>query len=202
LNNKVKENVQQIVANLTNTLATKEEHAENATLLGEIVLTAKPEVIAQVSKMISYVQTLSALDKSLNAALNSEKADKKFKKQIAAISTSLSSMPQETFEGYKELNEAISQASKNIKNHANGIEELINALDTRDNEKLSKAIQLLDKSDNKNAKLAKLIQDSNYIDILNHADNKAIDKDDLAAVETIKNSSEYQMASPAIQDLL
>ncbi|MFV8471965.1 hypothetical protein ACNQ2A_00945 [Mycoplasma sp. 1458C] len=202
LNNKVKENVQQIVANLTNTLVTKQEHAENATLLGEIVLTAKPEVIAQVSKMISYVQTLSALDKSLNAALNSEKADKKFKKQIAAISTSLSLMPQETFEGYKELNEAISQASKNIKNHANGIEELINALDTRDNEKLSKAIQLLDKSDNKNAKLAKLIQDSNYIDILNHADNKAIDKDDLATVETIKNSSEYQMASPAIQDLL
>ncbi|MFV8471964.1 hypothetical protein ACNQ2A_00940 [Mycoplasma sp. 1458C] len=202
LNNKVKENVQQIVTNLTNTLATKQEHAENATLLGEIVLTAKPEVIAQVSKMISYVQTLSALDKSLNAALNSEKADNKFKKQIAAISTSLSLMPQETFESYKELNEAISQASKNIKNHANGIEELINALDTRDNEKLSKAIQLLDKSDNKNAKLAKLIQDSNYIDILNHADNKAIDKDDLAAVETIKNSSEYQMASPAIQDLL
>ncbi|MFV8483748.1 hypothetical protein [Mycoplasma sp. Z473B] len=202
LNNKVKENVQQIVANLTNTLVTKQEHPENATLLGEIVLTAKPEVIAQVTKMISSVQTLSALDKSLNAALNSEKADKKFKKQIATISTSLSSMPQETFEGYKELNEAINQASKNIKNHANGIEELINALDTRDNEKLSKAIQLLDKSDNKNAKLAKLIQDSNYIDILNHADNKAIDKDDLATVKTIKNSSEYQMASPAIQDLL
>ncbi|MFV8475800.1 hypothetical protein [Mycoplasma sp. VS403A] len=202
LNNKVKENVQQIVANLANTLVTKQERPENATLLGEIVLTAKPEVIAQVTKMISSVQTLSALDKSLNAALNSEKADKKFKKQIAAISTSLSSMPQETFEGYKELNEAINQASKNIKNHANGIEELINALDTSDNEKLSKAIQLLDKSDNKNAKLAKLIQDSNYIDILNHADNKAIDKDDLAAVETIKNSSEYQMASPAIQDLL
>ncbi|MFV8499553.1 hypothetical protein ACNQ1M_00435 [Mycoplasma sp. VS424B] len=202
LNNKVKENVQQIVANLTNTLVTKQEHPENETLLGEIVLTAKPEVIAQVSKMISYVQTLSALDKSLNAALNSEKADKKFKKQIAAISTSLSLMPQETFEGYKELNEAIGQASKNIKNHANGIQELINALDTRDNEKLSKAIQLLDKSDNKNAKLAKLIQDSNYIDILNHADNKAINKDDLATVEAIKNSSEYQMASPAIQDLL
>ncbi|MFV8469593.1 hypothetical protein ACNQ17_01560 [Mycoplasma sp. Sp48II] len=201
-NNNLKANIAKFVANLTDSLNAKKAHPENAALLGEILQTAKPEIVKQLTEMMQGAATILVADQALKTALNSKNADKTFKNQIDLINNGLNALPQVSFAAYPEFDQALNAAKDNVKDHVNGIKQLIQALDTRNSEELAQAIQLLNKVDKNNAKLAALIQEHDYIGILNNADNKAITKDNLATVEAMKNSSEYQLASPAIQDLL
>ncbi|MFV8481099.1 hypothetical protein ACNQ1U_01905 [Mycoplasma sp. 653B] len=201
-NNDLKAKIAQFVANLTDSLNTKKAHPETAALLGEILQTAKPEIVKELTEMMQGAATILVADQTLKTALNTENAGKAFKDQINLINNGLNALPQVSFAAYPEFDKALNTAKDNVKDHANGIKQLIQALDTRNSEELAQAIQLLNKVDKNNAKLAGLIQEDDYIGILNNADNKAITKDDLATVDAMKNSSEYQLASPAIQDLL
>ncbi|MFV8468802.1 hypothetical protein [Mycoplasma sp. MV126] len=201
-NNDLKAKIAQFVANLTDSLNTKKAHPETAALLGEILQTAKPEIVKELTEMMQGAATILVADQALKTALNTENAGKAFKDQINLINNGLNALPQVSFAAYPEFDKALNTAKDNVKDHANGIKQLIQALDTRNSEELAQAIQLLNKVDKNNAKLAGLIQEDDYIGILNNADNKAITKDDLATVDAMKNSSEYQLASPAIQDLL
>ncbi|MFV8481411.1 hypothetical protein ACNQ1X_00170 [Mycoplasma sp. SK341A] len=201
-NNDLKAKIAQFVANLTDSLNTKKAHPETAALLGEILQTSKPEIVKELTEMMQGAATILVADQALKTALNTENAGKAFKDQINLINNGLNALPQVSFAAYPEFDKALNTAKDNVKDHANGIKQLIQALDTRNSEELAQAIQLLNKVDKNNAKLAGLIQEDDYIGILNNADNKAITKDDLATVDAMKNSSEYQLASPAIQDLL
>ncbi|MFV8475198.1 hypothetical protein [Mycoplasma sp. Z663] len=201
-NNNLKANIAKFVANLTDSLNAKKAHPENAALLGEILQTAKPEIVKQLTEMMQGAATILVADQALKTALNSKNADKTFKNQIDLINNGLNALPEVSFAAYPEFDQALNAAKDNVKDHVNGIKQLIQALDTRNSEELAQAIQLLNKVDKNNAKLAALIQEDDYIGILNNADNKAITKDNLATVEAMKNSSEYQLASPAMQDLL
>ncbi|MFV8474553.1 hypothetical protein [Mycoplasma sp. Z631] len=201
-NNNLKANIAKFVANLTDSLNAKKAHPENAALLGEILQTAKPEIVKELTEMMQGAATILVADQALKTALNSKNADKTFKNQIDLINNGLNALPEVSFAAYPEFDQALNTAKDNVKDHVNGIKQLIQALDTRNSEELAQAIQLLNKVDKNNAKLAALIQEDDYIVILNNADNKAITKDNLATVEAMKNSSEYQLASPAIQDLL
>ncbi|MFV8418697.1 hypothetical protein [Mycoplasma sp. Sp33II] len=209
LNNQVKADkelkakMDQLVTNLTNTLIANTTNDQNTALMQEITATAKNAIVSELKDMKEKTETVANTKNAINTLLSKDTIDKKFKSDLETIDKDVKALPSTLrYNSYPEFVTALQTASATVKNHVDGIKLLISAHDNRNADELAQAIELLNKVDQKNAALAQLMQERNYIGILKDADKKAITNDELASVQALKGTTEYQMASPAIQALV
>ncbi|WP_416738366.1 GA module-containing protein [Mycoplasma sp. 005V] len=209
LNNQVKADkelkakMDQLVTNLTNTLVANATNDQNTALMQEITATAKNAIVSELKDMKEKTETVANTKNAINTLLSKDTIDKKFKSDLETIDKDVKALPSTLrYNSYPEFVTALQTASATVKKHVDGIKLLISAHDNRNADELAQAIELLNKVDQKNAAFAQLMQERNYIGILKDADKKAITNDELASVQDLKGTTEYQMASPAIQALV
>ncbi|MFV8418696.1 hypothetical protein [Mycoplasma sp. Sp33II] len=201
-NNDIKAKIDKLVANLTDSLTTNTSHPDNNQLMAQIAFKAKEEIVTQLENMKMATENAILIRDNLNGLLNNNNLDKSFNTELENVLLAANNFPATRFDSYPEFNTALENASEQNKNHVNGINLLVSAVKTRNADQLAEAITLLEQTDKKNAKLAKLMQENNYLGILTDADQKAVTKDQLATVAAMKDSEQYQNASPAVQALL
>ncbi|MFV8483677.1 hypothetical protein [Mycoplasma sp. Z473B] len=200
INNDLKSRIDQVVRNLRDILENKNDNSkQNVVLMDVIKSKAKENLVNEIELMRQQTKLLQDNKKLFDVQLqNPYINDKVFDDVVAKINNT----PEHHFESYIEFSDLLNSQSNNLKAHAAGIKEILDAIKMQDKAKLNKGINLLNEVDENNANLAKMIKDNDFISILAKSKDKSLTKEDLNKIAQMKESSAYKKASPIIQSLL
>ncbi|MFV8499584.1 hypothetical protein ACNQ1M_00595 [Mycoplasma sp. VS424B] len=199
-NHDLKSKIDQVVRNLQDILENKNDNSkQNATLIDAIKPKAKENLVNEIDLMRQQTKLLQDNKKLFEIQLQNPYINDKV---YDAVVKKINNTNEQNFESYTEFSDLLNSQSKNLKARAAGIKEILDAIKTQDDAKLTKGINLLNPIDKNNANLAKVMKDNDFISILAKAKDKSLTKEDLNKIAQMKESCEYQKASPLIQSLL
>ncbi|SJZ47295.1 GA module-containing protein [Mycoplasmopsis verecunda] len=148
------------------------------------------------------VNQLNVNKTQFNELLKQKATDKAFDNNIAHTVSKANNISNIVNNPYVELQSKANEKINAHKNNVNKFNDIITALKTNDKEKLHIASQGLGSEMQNDKAFAQALASKNLPEILDRNKKLTLTPDDLNVINNLKNSSEYQKASPALKSFI
>ncbi|MFV8418604.1 hypothetical protein [Mycoplasma sp. Sp33II] len=195
--------IKEVVNNLQDTLTTGKAHPENDEKIAQLAKNGESDKAKGLSAFNDGLNKLTTIKQELQAQLDKPNTTvKEFTNALKKIIKDTSALKQTQSNNFKDLSDKFNKALTDLLNNQNGLLQLLNALDKRNNDMLAQAQVALAQKDQVASNFAKMLLDNKYIDLLIKNDNKKLTNNDIEVIKSIRNTSEFQNAPKALQALI
>ncbi|MFV8459154.1 hypothetical protein [Mycoplasma sp. CR] len=195
--------IKEVVNNLQDTLTTGKAHPENDEKIAQLAKNGESDKAKELSAFNDGLNKLTTIKQELQAQLDKPNTTvKEFTNSLKKIIKDTSALKQTQSNNFKDLSDKFNKALTDLSNNQNGLLQLLNALDKRNNDMLAQAQAALTQKDQVASNFAKMLLDNKYIDLVIKNDNKKLTNNDIEVIKSIRNTSEFQNAPKALQALI